>query len=65
MILGNRKKISGQSRIEVIDVIELVTSILGKKTPNLAIYYQIVNWITNFIWRGRGNWTRNIDIQTV
>jgi len=44
-----RKGVIGRSRIKIVDIVDLVTSILGKWTSNLAIHIQMVNRTTNFI----------------
>ena len=41
-------RIIGQSWVEIIDIIDLVASVLGKRTPNLAILSQLVNRTTYF-----------------
>ena len=35
--------------VEVIDIIDLVATVLGKRTPNLAILSQMVNGAMYFI----------------
>jgi len=42
-----KKRIIDQSKVEVVDIINLVTSVLGKQTPNSAIYSQMVNGSIN------------------
>ena len=41
-IVGVRKRIVGQFRFKFVDVIDLITSVLDKKTPTLKIYSQMV-----------------------
>jgi len=47
-IIGIGIRAIGRSRVEVIDIVDLVTSVLGRTTPNLTIQSQMVNEITNF-----------------
>ena len=41
-------RIIGRSWVEGIDIIDLITTVLGKRTLNLAILSQMVNGITYF-----------------
>ena len=41
-------RVISQSWVEIIDIVNLVASVLGKKTSNLAILSQMVNGTTYF-----------------
>ena len=47
-IICIKKWIIGWSRIEIVDIVNLVTRFLGKWNPNLAIHSQMVNGTTYF-----------------
>jgi len=52
--IRTKKKGYWRSRVEIVDIIDLVTSILGKWTPNMEIQIQMFNETTNFTYCGRG-----------
>jgi len=47
-IISIRIGVIDQSRVEIIDIIDLIASVLGKQTPKLAILSQMINGITYF-----------------
>ena len=47
-IMSIEISIIGWSGVEIVDIIDLFMIVLGKRTPNLAIYSQMANQAINF-----------------
>ena len=47
-IISTKVGIISQSKVEIVDIIDLITSVVAKMTSNLAIHSQMVNETTNF-----------------
>jgi len=47
-IIGIGKRVIDWSKVEVVNIIDLITTILGKRAPNFEIYSKMVNITINF-----------------
>ena len=57
-----RIRVIGRSQVEIIDIADLVSRVLGKRSPNLTIPSQMVNETTYFTEWGRGTRIHRIYI---